>query len=128
MQHHGLDANENIKQKKSFRNPSIYQKLIDFLDIDEGGSNFPKDVFDPKRFREDKKNDYIVSFFLTLGPNLSFRKKFLKRVVLSDRPFQAIASLQRSNEERRQAAMKERSKVSRKFSKLKIIKKSTRPF
>ena len=64
MQHHGLDANENIKQKKSFRNPSIYQKLIDFLDIDEGGSNFPKDVFDPKRFREDKKNDYIVSFNL----------------------------------------------------------------
>ena len=62
MQHHGLDANESIKQKKSYRNPSIYQKLIDFLDIDEMGSNFPKDVFDPKKFREDKKNDYVVSF------------------------------------------------------------------
>ena len=60
MQHHGLDANESIKQKKSYRNPSIYQKLIDFLDIDEMGSNFPKDVFDPKKFREDKKNDYVV--------------------------------------------------------------------
>ena len=64
MQHHGLDANESIKQKKSYRNPSIYQKLIDFLDIDEMGSNFPKDVFDPKKFREDKKNDYVVRVFL----------------------------------------------------------------
>ena len=43
---------------------------------------------------------------------------------MSDRPFQAIASLQRSNEERRQAAMKERSKVSRKFSKLKKSSKN----
>ena len=94
MQHHGLDANENIKQKKSFRNPSIYQKLIDFLDIDEGGSNFPKDVFDPKRFREDKKNDYIVSFFLIFDLNWILENKITK--ILSNRLLRVYNGLMRN--------------------------------
>merc|ERR1711931_246250 len=78
----GINYNEMIKSKKSYRNPSIYQKLIEFMEIDEGGSNFPKGVFDPKMHRNNKENDYL-----------------------------SIANAQRKLEERRQAAMKERSKI-----------------
>ena len=35
-----MDYNQIIQQKKAFRNPSIYSKLIDFCSIDELG-DFP---------------------------------------------------------------------------------------
>lgn len=40
------DLNQYIQQKKSFRNPSIYDKLIQFCGINELGTNFPKDIYD----------------------------------------------------------------------------------
>lgn len=40
------DLNQYIQQKKSFRNPSIYDKLIQFCGINELGTNFPKDFYD----------------------------------------------------------------------------------
>lgn len=43
----GLDINEKIRNNKMFRNPSIYEKLIGVMGIDERGSNYPKEVFDP---------------------------------------------------------------------------------
>ncbi|XP_014679535.1 PREDICTED: SAP30-binding protein-like, partial [Priapulus caudatus] len=42
------DLNRLIQQRKDIRNPSIYEKLIDFCKIDEYGSNFPPDVYDPR--------------------------------------------------------------------------------
>ncbi|CAH8529709.1 unnamed protein product [Heterobilharzia americana] len=44
------DPNRAIQDNKSFRNPSIYEKLIDFLKIDEKGTNFPTDIYDPYRW------------------------------------------------------------------------------
>ncbi|CAH8842834.1 unnamed protein product [Trichobilharzia szidati] len=44
------DPNRAIQDNKAFRNPSIYEKLIDFLKIDEKGSNFPKEIYDPYRW------------------------------------------------------------------------------
>ncbi|GCB78860.1 hypothetical protein scyTo_0017794 [Scyliorhinus torazame] len=38
----GLDMNNIIQRKKEFRNPSIYEKLIQFCGIDELGTNYPK--------------------------------------------------------------------------------------
>merc|ERR1712141_431250 len=78
----GVNMNEIIKRKKSFRNPSIYQMLIELKNINEGGSNFPKDVFDPVKYKNDKNNSY-----------------------------KSIALAQKKLEERRQLAMKERSKI-----------------
>ncbi|XP_006001741.1 SAP30-binding protein isoform X2 [Latimeria chalumnae] len=51
--HEGLDMNNIIQRKKEFRNPSIYEKLIQFCDIDELGTNYPKDMFDPHGWSED---------------------------------------------------------------------------
>uniref|UniRef100_A0A8C7XQY9 SAP30 binding protein n=1 Tax=Oryzias sinensis TaxID=183150 RepID=A0A8C7XQY9_9TELE len=47
------DTNSHIQKKKEFRNPSIYEKLIQFCAIDELGMNYPKDVFDPHGWSED---------------------------------------------------------------------------
>ena len=58
--YNGYDFNKIIRNKKSYRNPSIYSKLIDYFEIEEGGSNFPKDVFDPKAYRTDHKHNYKV--------------------------------------------------------------------
>uniref|UniRef100_A0A673M8K5 SAP30-binding protein-like n=1 Tax=Sinocyclocheilus rhinocerous TaxID=307959 RepID=A0A673M8K5_9TELE len=51
---HGyFDTNSHIQKKKEFRNPSIYEKLIQFCGIDELGTNYPKDMFDPHGWSED---------------------------------------------------------------------------
>lgn len=39
--------NTSIQQQKQFRNPSIYDKLIDFCRIDEKGTNYPPHLFNP---------------------------------------------------------------------------------
>ncbi|XP_045155808.1 SAP30-binding protein isoform X1 [Echinops telfairi] len=49
----GMDMNYVIQRKKEFRNPSIYEKLIQFCAIDELGTNYPKDMFDPHGWSED---------------------------------------------------------------------------
>ncbi|XP_041252680.1 SAP30-binding protein-like [Onychostruthus taczanowskii] len=49
----GMDMNYSIQNKKEFRNPSIYKKLIQFCSIDEIGTNYPKDMFDPHSWSED---------------------------------------------------------------------------
>ncbi|MBV95882.1 SAP30-binding protein, partial [Eschrichtius robustus] len=73
----GMDMNYIIQRKKEFRNPrarlsgllsalrfssfSIYEKLIQFCAIDELGTNYPKDMFDPHGWSED-------SYYEALGP------------------------------------------------------------
>uniref|UniRef100_A0A4W6F9S0 SAP30 binding protein n=1 Tax=Lates calcarifer TaxID=8187 RepID=A0A4W6F9S0_LATCA len=51
--HGDFDTNSVIQKKKEFRNPSIYEKLIQFCGIDELGTNYPKDMFDPHGWSED---------------------------------------------------------------------------
>ncbi|KAF7204917.1 SAP30-binding protein isoform X2 [Nothobranchius furzeri] len=51
--HGDFDTNSHIQQKKEFRNPSIYEKLIQYCGIDELGTNYPKDMFDPHSWSED---------------------------------------------------------------------------
>jgi len=46
----GYDYNALITNKKAFRNPSIYDKLIQFCNIDELGTNFPPELYDGHLF------------------------------------------------------------------------------
>ncbi|KAJ1655583.1 SAP30-binding protein [Dispira simplex] len=46
----GASFNSQLLHNKKYRNPHIYAKLIEFLDLDETGSNFPTSFFDPKAF------------------------------------------------------------------------------
>ena len=51
---------------RSFRNPHLYAKLVEFVDVDERTTNFPKEVWDPHDVQEDWFADRI-------GPSVSFQ-------------------------------------------------------
>ncbi|GAA5824272.1 hypothetical protein JCM11251_001590 [Rhodosporidiobolus azoricus] len=44
----GLHFNDSLNASKAFRNPRIYAKLVEFVDVDETGTNWDKEVWDPK--------------------------------------------------------------------------------
>lgn len=50
---------------RSFRNPHLYAKLVEFVDVDERTTNFPKELWDPRDVQEDWFADRI-------GPSTSF--------------------------------------------------------
>eukprot|EP00088_Acartia_fossae_P027244 TRINITY_DN2798_c0_g1_i2.p1 TRINITY_DN2798_c0_g1~~TRINITY_DN2798_c0_g1_i2.p1 ORF type:complete len:290 (+),score=93.75 TRINITY_DN2798_c0_g1_i2:43-912(+) len=45
-----INYNNSIQSSKKFRNPSIYEKFLSYLDIDELGTNFPPDLYDGHLF------------------------------------------------------------------------------
>ena len=51
-----MDINQVIQQRKEFCNPSMYDKPIQFCDINEFGTNYPSEVYDPLQW--DKESDY----------------------------------------------------------------------
>ena len=52
----GVDMNQIIQKRKDFRNPSIYEKLIQFCSINEFGTNYSPEIYDPLRW--DKASYY----------------------------------------------------------------------
>nr|CAI5857171.1 unnamed protein product [Callosobruchus analis] len=56
MQTQQLDMNALIQKRKDFRNPSIYEKLIQFCDLNELGTNYPPSIYDPLKW--DKESYY----------------------------------------------------------------------
>lgn len=59
-----MDMNKLIQQRKEFRNPSIYEKLIQFCDIDELGTNYPPELYDPMQWTS--KCDLMLGIFQAL--------------------------------------------------------------
>ncbi|CAE6419951.1 unnamed protein product [Rhizoctonia solani] len=47
----GTHFNDILMKNKSFNNPHIYAKLVDFVEVDETGTNFPKNVWNPHDIR-----------------------------------------------------------------------------
>ncbi|KAK7060937.1 hypothetical protein VNI00_000670 [Paramarasmius palmivorus] len=39
--------NDSLMSNRSFRNPHLYAKLVEFVDVDERTTNFPKEMWDP---------------------------------------------------------------------------------
>lgn len=60
MRSNNMDMNKLIQERKEFRNPSIYEKLIQFCDIDELGTNYPPELYDPMQWTS--KCDIIFDF------------------------------------------------------------------
>lgn len=49
----GIDLGESIQNRKDFRNPSIYEKLVSFCKLDEFGSNYPEDNYNPHEWGDE---------------------------------------------------------------------------
>lgn len=47
---------------RSFRNPHLYNKLVEFVDVDERTTNFPKDIWDPSNVQRDWFADQIGKY------------------------------------------------------------------
>ncbi|KAH7912371.1 HCNGP-like protein-domain-containing protein [Hygrophoropsis aurantiaca] len=39
--------NDSLMSNRSFRNPHLYAKLVEFIDVDERTTNFPTDIWNP---------------------------------------------------------------------------------
>ncbi|GAA5978256.1 hypothetical protein JCM11641_001150 [Rhodosporidiobolus odoratus] len=52
-QSRGLHFNDSLHASKAFRNPRIYAKLVEFVDVHETGTNWVKDIWDPSSIGPD---------------------------------------------------------------------------
>lgn len=50
MRTNKMDMNKLIQERKEFRNPSIYEKLIQYCNINELGTNYPPELYDPMQW------------------------------------------------------------------------------
>lgn len=55
-----ININRSIQEKKEFRNPSIYEKLIEYINIDEKGTNYPPEIYNPKLWGKDSFYDELA--------------------------------------------------------------------
>ncbi|XP_059048787.1 SAP30-binding protein [Achroia grisella] len=60
MLNEGLDMNKMIQDKKNFRNPSIYEKLIQYCDINELDTNYPPEIYDPLKWGKESYYDELA--------------------------------------------------------------------
>ncbi|KAJ3168987.1 SAP30-binding protein [Geranomyces variabilis] len=56
----GMVFNDRLESTHAFRNPSITSKMIEYLGLDERGSNFSKDVYNPEGFPPEAYYDKIA--------------------------------------------------------------------
>ncbi|KAA1068693.1 hypothetical protein PGT21_015695 [Puccinia graminis f. sp. tritici] len=73
LREQGIYFNDNLVQSKSYRNPNIYTKLVEFLSLHESSTNFEPTFWDPRGFPDSAQADslrtYLYLFFiLSLGP------------------------------------------------------------
>ncbi|XP_051176300.1 SAP30-binding protein isoform X2 [Leptopilina boulardi] len=75
METGGLDMNKVIQQRKDFRNPSIYEKLIQYCKIDELGSNYPPERFDPCKWGKDSYYEELANVQMIEMEKLKAKRK-----------------------------------------------------
>lgn len=73
-----LDMNAVIQKRKDFRNPSIYEKLIQFCELNELGSNYPIAIYDPLKW---SKESYYEELALVQKAEMDKREKERKSKV-----------------------------------------------
>jgi hypothetical protein len=84
--HQPKHFNDSLMSNRSFRNPHLYAKLVEFVDVDERTTNFPKDIWDPHDVQEDWFADKIgPSSFLTF--HLDFGLNILLLISPADVPY-----------------------------------------
>ncbi|KAJ3163118.1 SAP30-binding protein [Geranomyces michiganensis] len=56
----GMVFNDRLESTHAFRNPSITSKMIEYLGLDERGSNFSKEIYNPTGFPPEAYYDKIA--------------------------------------------------------------------
>jgi len=59
----GKHFNDSLMSNKAFRNPHIYAKLVEFVEVDEMGTRFPKHLWDPFDLEPEWYADKIGKLF-----------------------------------------------------------------
>ena len=62
--------NDSLMSNRSFRNPHLYNKLVEFVDVDERTTNFPKDIWDPSNVQRDWFADQIGKYIAPSIPSI----------------------------------------------------------
>lgn len=93
MKHSNMDMNKIIQERKDFRNPSIYEKLIQFCEIDELGTNYPPELYDPKSWG---KESYYEELAKSQKVEMDKREKDRKENIKVDL---AVAAVRKTEEE-----------------------------
>lgn len=93
MKHSNMDMNKLIQERKDFRNPSIYEKLIQFCEIDELGTNYPPELYDPKSWG---KESYYEELAKSQKVEMDKREKDRKENIKVDL---AVAAVRKTEEE-----------------------------
>jgi len=52
--------NDSLMSNRSFRNPHLYAKLVEFVDVDERTTNFPLDIWNPEDVNDEWFADRIA--------------------------------------------------------------------
>jgi len=55
-----IDLNASVQNRKLFRNPSIYEKLVKHCSINETGTNYPESLFDISSWTEESFYDNLA--------------------------------------------------------------------
>ncbi len=55
----GVDLNSSLQSRKDIRNPSILEKLVQFCDLKEFGTNYPEHIYNPNEFTEESMYDKL---------------------------------------------------------------------
>lgn len=97
----GMDMNKLIQERKEFRNPSIYEKLIQYCDIDELGTNYQPEIYDPLQWgKKSIALHWLILFAYTMRPTISGKESF----------FEELARVQKLEMEKREKEKRENIK------------------
>jgi len=55
----GTNINREYRRKKEFKNPNILEKLVEYYNIKETGSNYPPEKFDPFKWKPSSNYDAL---------------------------------------------------------------------
>jgi len=55
----GVDLNSSLQARKDLRNPSILEKLVQFCNLQEFGTNYPDHIYNPNEFTEESMYDNL---------------------------------------------------------------------
>ncbi|KAF8317661.1 HCNGP-domain-containing protein [Clavulina sp. PMI_390] len=61
LKEQGKHFNDSLMSNKAFRNPHIYAKLVEFVDVNEMGTKFPKATWDPLDLQPEWYSDRIAA-------------------------------------------------------------------